>query len=179
MLAQKEYKRGHLICWLWLIICLFPGFLPSYLLPAYDEVIDRPATPPPPYTPVLATPPPTDTLAESCDHAATPIPSDAVCTAIPETLQLQSQITHTNKDSMQGRYRRFTGDSGIEVFDGQELWDQPEFLPRGQADDDEVGQMQEACVCCGSPGCEHSHRNNGPGNENTDGHNSWYRPPVS
>ncbi|XP_051937127.1 WW domain binding protein 1-like a [Hippocampus zosterae] len=150
---------------------LYLRFLPSYLLPAYDEVIDRPATPPPPYTPVLATPPPTDTLDESSDHAATPIPSDTACTAIPETLQLQSQSTHTNKDSMQGRYRRFTGDSGIEVFDGQELWDQPEFLTREQADDDdEVGQMQEACVCCGSPGCEHSHINNGPSKENTDGH---------
>lgn len=28
----------------------FPGFLPSYLLPAYEEVENRPPTPPPPYS---------------------------------------------------------------------------------------------------------------------------------
>ncbi|XP_077352303.1 WW domain-binding protein 1-like isoform X2 [Festucalex cinctus] len=149
---------------------LYLRFLPSYLLPAYDDVFDRPSNPPPPYTPVLATSPPIDTLNESCHLAATSIPSDAVCTDIPETLQPLSQSTCTNKESMQCRYRRITGDSGIEVFDGQELWDQPAILPREEADDDGVGQMEEACIRCGSERCEHSSINNGLSNENTNEH---------
>ncbi|XP_077438948.1 WW domain-binding protein 1-like [Vanacampus margaritifer] len=152
---------------------LYLRFLPSYLLPAYDEVIDRPSTPPPPYTPVLATTPPIDALTESRRLAAASVPGDAVCTDIPETPQPLPQSTCANKESMQCRYRRFTGDSGIEVFDGQELWDQPGFLPREEADDDGVGRMEEACVGCGSVRCEHgnnNNNNNGPSNENTTQH---------
>ncbi|XP_061646623.1 WW domain binding protein 1-like a [Phyllopteryx taeniolatus] len=149
---------------------LYLRFLPSYLLPAYDEVVDCPATPPPPYTPVVATPSPTDTLDESCHNAAISIPSNAACTGTPEILQPHGQSANSNKDSMQGRYRHFTGDSGIEVFDGHELWDQHGFLLREEAGDDGAGQMEENCVCCGSQGCDHSNMNNGWSIENTDGH---------
>lgn len=33
-----------------LSICFSSGFLPNYLLPDYEEVVNRPPTPPPPYT---------------------------------------------------------------------------------------------------------------------------------
>ncbi|XP_037126874.1 WW domain binding protein 1-like [Syngnathus acus] len=153
---------------------LYLRFLPSSLLPAYDEVVERPATPPPPYTPVLATPlpAPADALEAPCrrhhHHAATSVPSDAACPGVPETLLPHSQST--SKDSMQGRYRRFTGDSGIEVFDGQELWDPlGGFLPREEADGGR-GQTEEACVGCASRGCEHADGRDGPSRRNTNGH---------
>nr|XP_061794469.1 WW domain binding protein 1-like [Nerophis lumbriciformis] len=139
---------------------LYLRFLPSYLLPAYDEVVDRPATPPPPYTPVLATPPLTERHDESCHHATISFPSDAVCNAIPGIPQPHSESASNNKDLSQGRYRRFTGDSGIEVLDGHELWDR----------DDGVGQTEDACVHCGSLECESNNFNHDLSNENADEH---------
>lgn len=41
------------------------------------------------------------------------------------------------------RYRRFTGDSGIEVCDGQELWDQHGFLGREEQQEEEEDDVEE------------------------------------
>ncbi|KAG7271106.1 hypothetical protein CRUP_005659 [Coryphaenoides rupestris] len=41
------------------------------------------------------------------------------------------------------RYRRFTGDSGIEVCDGQELWDQHGFLGREEQQEEEEENEEE------------------------------------
>ncbi|GLD65189.1 WW domain binding protein 1-like protein [Lates japonicus] len=97
---------------------LYLRFLPTYLLPAYEEVVDRPATPPPPYTPLQPAPSPSNPPEESpCSHLAISIPSDAdaVLPATPEAVQTNLNGAYNpNKDSTPGRYRRFTGDSGIE-----------------------------------------------------------------
>ncbi|KAM9364597.1 WW domain binding protein 1-like a [Pholidichthys leucotaenia] len=125
---------------------LYLRFLPTSLLPAYEEAVNRPATPPPPYSLVQLTAPPTDPPEEvSCPHS-TITPHVDVDVALPpalEAVQIHSQSTYSpKKDSMPGRYRHFTGDSGIEVCDGQELWDQQGFLKREEeAAEEGAGQM--------------------------------------
>lgn len=157
------------------VLCYSPGFLPTYLLPAYEEVADRPVTPPPPYTPLQSVPPPTDPPEESpCPHSAISVPSDAN-TELPATPEVTQTHLHCafnpNKDSTPGRYRRFTGDSGIEVCDGQELWDQQSFLEREEETEEEgVGQTDDQCDCCDPQTFEHSHINDAVIHENTDGH---------
>ncbi|XP_069030778.1 WW domain binding protein 1-like a [Embiotoca jacksoni] len=122
---------------------LYLRFLPTYLLPAYEEVVGRPATPPPPYTPVQSAPlfPPADPPEEaSCPEEVVSVPGeeDAALLAGPEALQTRSLSAHSqNKDSTPGRYRRFTGDSGIEVCDGHELWDQHGFSEREEEEEEE------------------------------------------
>ncbi|XP_054652762.1 WW domain binding protein 1-like a [Dunckerocampus dactyliophorus] len=123
---------------------LYLRFLPSYLLPAYEEVVERPSMPPPPYTPASSALPPTDTLDESsCPHSAISIASDALCIASADVLQPHSQSFDSNKDSTLGRKRHFTGDSGIEVFDGQELWDQHGLLAREAIEEDGMVHMED------------------------------------
>lgn len=112
---------------------LYLRILPVYLLPAYEEAVNRPATPPPPYTPLQLVPPSSDPPQENFrPHSAVPIPHEAsiALNGPPEVTQIYSSCTNNpNKDSTPGRYRRFTGDSGIEVCDGQDhLWDQHDFL---------------------------------------------------
>ncbi|XP_070771877.1 WW domain binding protein 1-like a [Enoplosus armatus] len=156
---------------------LYLRFLPTYLLPAYEEVVDRPVTPPPPYTPLQSAPPPTDPPEESpCPHSAISVPTDTDADA---ALPAPPEATHThlhsaynpNKDLTPGRYRRFTGDSGIEVCDGQELWDQHGFLEREEETEEEgAGQMEDPCERCGPQTFEHSHISDAVIDENTDGH---------
>lgn len=112
---------------------LSPGILPVYLLPAYEEAVNRPATPPPPYTPLQLVLPSSDRPQEDFSpHSAVSVPCDAniALDGPPEAMQIYSSCTNNpNKDSIPGRYRRFTGDSGIEVCDGQEHpWDQHDFF---------------------------------------------------
>lgn len=166
------------------VLCYSPGFLPTYLLPPYEEVVDRPATPPPPYTPLQSAPPPTDPPEESpCPHSAISVPSDAdvALPATPEGTQSHLHSAHNpNKDLTPGRYRRFTGDSGIEVCDGQELWDQHGFLEREEETEEEgTGQMEDPCDCCGPPTFEHSHIIDAVIDENTDGHTAVDTEPQS
>lgn len=154
---------------------LYLRFLPTYLLPAYDEVVDRPATPPPPYTPLQSAPPPTAPPEESpCPHLAISVPSDcdAALPATPEVTHNHLQSAHNpNKDSTPGRYRRFTGDSGIEVCDGQELWDQHSFLEREEETaEEEVGQMEDPCDPSGPETFEHNRCGGVVIHGNTDGH---------
>ncbi|XP_028983064.1 WW domain binding protein 1-like a [Betta splendens] len=118
---------------------LFLRFLPTYLLPAYEEVGDRPATPPPPYSPLESAPQPADLPEEfTCPYSAISIPSDTDAST-PEITQihLRSAFTPT-KDSMQGRYRHITGDSGIVVCDDQQLWDQHGFLESEEEGEEEA-----------------------------------------
>ncbi|XP_039996110.1 WW domain binding protein 1-like a [Xiphias gladius] len=154
---------------------LYLRFLPTYLLPAYEEVVDRPATPPPPYTPLQPATSPTDPPEESpCPHSAIFVSSDAdaVLCATPEATQTHLHSAYNpNKDSTPGRYRRFTGDSGIEVCDGQELWDQHGFLEREEEIEERgVGQMEDPCDGCGPRNFENSHISEPVIQENTDGH---------
>ncbi|XP_026212286.1 WW domain binding protein 1-like a [Anabas testudineus] len=138
---------------------LYLRFLPTYLLPAYEEVVDRPATPPPPYTPQQSAPPPADTPGDCpCPHLAVSIPSDAdaALPAIPEATQSHLQSAYNpNKESTPGRYRRFTGDSGIEVCDDQQLWDQHGSLER-EDEEAEAGQMLDPHDLCEIRNSEHS-----------------------
>uniref|UniRef100_A0A3B5MAU5 WW domain binding protein 1-like a n=1 Tax=Xiphophorus couchianus TaxID=32473 RepID=A0A3B5MAU5_9TELE len=107
---------------------LYLRLLPVYLLPAYEETVTRPATPPPPYTPLQLVPPSSDPPEEVYPLSGT-----------PETTPFYSSSTNgPNKDSTAGRYRRFTGDSGIEVCEGQEHpWDQHEFFDREETLEEE------------------------------------------
>ncbi|XP_063730601.1 WW domain binding protein 1-like a isoform X2 [Eleginops maclovinus] len=129
---------------------LYLRFLPNYLLPAYEEVVNRPVTPPPPYTPLQSAPhTPTDPAEDSpCPDLALSVCSDADA-ALPGSPEVPlsplHSASHPNKDSTPGRYRRFTGDSGIEVCDGQELWDQHSFLEREVMEEEGAGQMEEPC----------------------------------
>lgn len=155
--------------------CNPPGFLPTYLLPAYEEVVDRPATPPPPYTPLQPAPSPSNPPEESlCSHLAISIPNDAdaVLPATPEAMQTNLNSAYNpNKDSTPGRYRRFTGDSGIEVCDGQELWDQHTFLEREEETEEQgVRPVEDPCDRCGLRTSEHSHISELGIHENIDGH---------
>nr|XP_057932905.1 WW domain binding protein 1-like isoform X2 [Doryrhamphus excisus] len=122
---------------------LYLRFLPSYLLPAYEEVEERPTTPPPPYTPASSAPSPADVLDEpSCPHSAISIGGDDLCTASADVPLPPSPRSDANKDSALGRKRHFTGDSGIEVFDGQEVWDQHGLLARDGIEEDGVVHME-------------------------------------
>ncbi|XP_027861789.1 WW domain binding protein 1-like a [Xiphophorus couchianus] len=121
---------------------LYLRLLPVYLLPAYEETVTRPATPPPPYTPLQLVPPSSDPPEEVYrPHSAVSIPCDAnvALSGTPETTPFYSSSTNgPNKDSTAGRYRRFTGDSGIEVCEGQEHpWDQHEFFDREETLEEE------------------------------------------
>lgn len=124
--------------------CVFvfsTGFLPSYLLPAYEEVVDLPVMPPPPYTPLHPAPPPTNQREESpCLSSAVSICShtDAPISAGPDIAQSHLQTSHNpNKELTQGRYRRFTGDSGIEVCDAHDLLDQHRFMEQEEETQEE------------------------------------------
>uniref|UniRef100_A0A8C2YVD3 WW domain binding protein 1-like b n=1 Tax=Cyclopterus lumpus TaxID=8103 RepID=A0A8C2YVD3_CYCLU len=65
-------------------------FLPNYLLPDYEEVVNRPQTPPPPYSALHTGP-----------------------SAVASSPLAHEQQGHYRLPN--GRRRRFTGDSGIEV----------------------------------------------------------------
>lgn len=107
---------------------IYLRFIPEYLLPDYEEVFDRPATPPPPYSPQQSS----STAADTSPRPQTPplpldaTPPDTDAALVSAPLTTQAEIGHicpSDKDLTPGRYRRFTGDSGIEVSDSQELWE--------------------------------------------------------
>ncbi|XP_071750836.1 WW domain binding protein 1-like a [Centroberyx gerrardi] len=165
---------------------LYLRFLPDYLLPAYEEVVDRPATPPPPYSPLQSAAPPAD------PPEGPPMPrprpadgdlpgGDALLPAAPEATQTQlhSASHPNNKDSATGRYRRFTGDSGIEVCDGQELWDQQGFLGREEEEEEGVEEVEDPCDRCGPHTVEHTHITDADTRENTDRHTALDTDPQS
>lgn len=160
------------------VMCCSPGFLPTYLLPAYEEVVDHPATPPPPYTPLQSAAPPADPPEECpCPHSVVSIPSDADA-ALPDTPEatqthLQSAL-NPNKDLTPGRYRRFTGDSGIEVCDDQQLWDQHSYLEREECKEEVAGRMVDPHGFCEIRNFDHSLNI-----ENTDGHTAEQPEPQS
>lgn len=137
------------------------GFLPSYLLPAYEEVVDLPVMPPPPYTPLHPAPPPTDQREESpCLPSAVSIHSnaDAPFSAEADIARSHIQSYHnSNKELTPGRYRRFTGDSGIEVCDGQELLDQHRFMDQ---EEETQGEEMDPHNHCDSQSFEESNVEN-------------------
>ncbi|XP_028279193.1 WW domain binding protein 1-like a [Parambassis ranga] len=154
LIAYREaHNNSHLPIYL--------RFLPTYLLPSYEEVIDRPATPPPPYTPVQSASPSILPEEASSPHPSISFPSDpnVALAASPEATQTYSHSGFSpNKDLMPGRYRRFTGDSGIEVCDAQELWEQHGILQREEETEEEgAGQVEDPCDPCCPQILEHNH----------------------
>ncbi|XP_017277129.1 WW domain binding protein 1-like a [Kryptolebias marmoratus] len=137
---------------------LYLRFLPVYLLPAYEDAVNRPATPPPPYTPLQPAPPLCDPPEEAAvSPLAVSVPIDADET--PEATQIPPHsVNNQDKDSTPGRYRRFTGDSGIEVCDGQDLWDQQDFFEDGEMlEEEEARQLDEQRDDCDSQTVERNH----------------------
>lgn len=138
---------------------MFPaGLLHIYFLPAYEDADNRPATPPPPYSPLQPAPPLSDLPDEAsvCPLSLSiPVDDDEA----PEATQIQSRSANSqNKDFTPGRYRRFTGDSGIEVCDGQDLWDQQDFFEEGEMLEEEgTSQLEERHDDCDSCSAEHNH----------------------
>uniref|UniRef100_A0A1A7WZ20 WW domain binding protein 1-like a n=1 Tax=Iconisemion striatum TaxID=60296 RepID=A0A1A7WZ20_9TELE len=116
MAYREAHNNSHLP--------LFRRLLPVYLLPAYEDAVNHPATPPPPYTPLESAPPPEEASGSLCAPSFS-TNADAAFPETPEATRIHN--TNHNPDLMPGRYRRFTGDSGIEVCDGPEPWDQEEF----------------------------------------------------
>nr|XP_057947689.1 WW domain binding protein 1-like b isoform X1 [Doryrhamphus excisus] len=193
-------------------------FLPSYLLPDYEEVVNRPPTPPPPYSALHTGPSTAASQPHSEQHdghcpAIQPIPvppdSERLCSRPsleeprPSTIELspkadnkpaqtaqdsamiflseglnREEVDHDEKRSdckdpllkdltddkdrlPNGRRRRFTGDSGIEVCvcgsrgsigcsgagsqEGKELRELDSLLGR-EGDDEEAGDFCDSCV---------------------------------
>ncbi|XP_013860503.1 WW domain binding protein 1-like a [Austrofundulus limnaeus] len=137
---------------------LYLRLLPIYFLPAYEDADNRPATPPPPYTPLQPAPP----LSDPPDEASVCLPAVSIPVdddEAPEATQIQSRSANgQNKDLTPGRYRRFTGDSGIEVCDSQDLWDQQDFFEEGEMLEEEgTRQLEEQPDDCDSHSVEHNH----------------------
>lgn len=131
-------------------------------MPSYEEVIDRPATPPPPYTPVQSAPLSMELPEEaSSPHLSISFSSDpnVALSATPDSTQTYSHSGFSpNKDLMPGRYRRFTGDSGIEVCDAQELWELHGILQREEETEEEgARQVEDPCDPCYPQILEHNH----------------------
>lgn len=132
--------------------------MPIYFLPAYEDADNRPATPPPPYTPLQPAPLLSDPPDEApvCPLAVSiPVDDDEA----PEATQIQSRSANSqNKDLTPGRYRRFTGDSGIEVCDGQDLWDQQDLFEEVEMLEEEgTRELEEQQDDCDSHSVEHNH----------------------
>ncbi|XP_068607505.1 WW domain binding protein 1-like b [Brachionichthys hirsutus] len=209
-------------------------FLPNYLLPDYEEVVNRPPTPPPPYsalhtgpTSVVSSPLTPEQQEGRCPTSQpTPEPpvSDSPEEALPPTLNIMpnidSKLTQTVPDSSEirlpdgldregltsqekkggrrddfckdplpkdlseggaydrdqlpdGRRRRFTGDSGIEVCvcgssgfsgaggkseEGRDYRELERLLRHeGHDGDEEVGDVCDGCGQRASPGVEEEH----------------------
>ncbi|KAJ3610751.1 hypothetical protein NHX12_022842 [Muraenolepis orangiensis] len=136
---------------------LYLRFLPDYLLPSYEEVADIPALPPPPYSPSQSLSPPTDTPLypltpppvpvnpddEEEELVSTPTGVDPLLGGTAAGDTLRTQPVPGQQDQPPARYRRFTGDSGIEVCDGQELWDQHGFLGREEQQEEQEEEEEE------------------------------------
>lgn len=86
------------------------GFLPNYLLPNYDEVVNRPATPPPPYSALHAGPPAcsspltTDQQEGHCPSRQTtsvPPVSDMLCSR-PSLEEIHTSSSYHQKNESKG-----------------------------------------------------------------------------
>lgn len=208
-----------------------PGFLPNYLLPDYDEVVNRPPTPPPPYSAlhtgpssVVSSPLAPEQQEGHClTIQPTPVPpvSESLCsrpsleepdnkpvqTAQDSSVILMSDMLQggpardglsslekrcedeedsckdpllkdlglsdgctEDKDRLpNGRRRRFTGDSGIEVCvcgthgstvcsgaggtgqEGKELRELQSLLGREEDEENDDGNTGDFCDSCGHP----------------------------
>lgn len=164
---------------------LSAGILPSYLLPAYEEAVDLPVVPPPPYTALQPGSPPSTVPPEEslCLPSLIPLPpGDGDAAALLEAsdvLQVHSTF-NPSKDSTPGRYRRFTGDSGIEVCDGHELMYQHGFV-----EEDAVAPTDDAYGSGGGGGSRHmplfegSHDEESLVSQDTDGYTGVANGPLS
>uniref|UniRef100_A0A8C8DUR6 WW domain binding protein 1-like b n=1 Tax=Oryzias sinensis TaxID=183150 RepID=A0A8C8DUR6_9TELE len=170
-------------------------FLPNYLLPDYEEVVNRPPTPPPPYTALLTgpssvassplnpeqqdghcstvQPPPGPPTSDSlgCRPTEEPPPVSLDFTPKAEGKRAQTaedggseedcrdplmkdfSLSEDKERLPNGRRRRFTGDSGIEVCvcgtrGSGELRELESLLGQDEGDDEEEGSG-DFCDSCG------------------------------
>uniref|UniRef100_A0AAY4D9P0 WW domain binding protein 1-like n=1 Tax=Denticeps clupeoides TaxID=299321 RepID=A0AAY4D9P0_9TELE len=123
-----------------------PFYFSDYLLPAYEEVVNRPATPPPPYS----TP-------DQPDHQG-PLDQVSLRGSAHQASRsvLLDQGHPEEKERTPGRRRRFTGDSGIEVCVCSRAAGEGGDAREGLADGEAPGP-QDFCDSC-SPGGEDEER---------------------
>lgn len=103
----------------------FPaGLLSTFKPPAYEDVVHRPGTPPPPYTAASGCPL-TASSDRTCCSSASSCPAHCEGTNVEGVSSHQSAPPHQEGELGAGvspaptppscRYRRLTGDSGIEL----------------------------------------------------------------
>lgn len=106
-------------------IPFFPaGLLSAFKPPAYEDVVHRPGTPPPPYTAATGCPSTASSQCTCCSSASS-CPARQEGTNVEDVSSHQSAPPHQEGELGAGvspaptppscRYRRLTGDSGIEL----------------------------------------------------------------
>lgn len=100
------------------------GLLSTFKPPAYEDVVHRPGTPPPPYTAASGCPSTASSECTCCSSASS-CPAHQEGTNVEDVSSHQSDPPHQEGEPGAGvspaptppfcRYRRLTGDSGIEL----------------------------------------------------------------
>uniref|UniRef100_A0A8C5U279 WW domain binding protein 1 n=1 Tax=Malurus cyaneus samueli TaxID=2593467 RepID=A0A8C5U279_9PASS len=124
--------------------------LASFKLPAYEEVAQRPGTPPPPYSPGSPSLSPgssggCSSCSCGCSCASSPSSSSLSAWDLPPPEEPSGMVPGDGG----GRHRRLTGDSGIEVGRGPE---EEEGEPRAVGDQGMVGARLTCAACLSPPG---------------------------
>lgn len=109
-------------------------FLPTYFLPAYEDVGNRPATPPPPYS--ESSPLNGIDSDQDRDQAAVASPGTSSPSVLSEAAHSDALSSDGPKEATPSRLRRFTGDSGIEVCEGQEPWERQNVLEHEEKEEE-------------------------------------------
>lgn len=131
-----------------LALFCFPGFLPSYLLPAYEEVENRPPTPPPPYSASQPGQSTDSASPEQTDELRPSLQTGSTATA-PES----NSTVHCIEESSRPSAHRPTGDAHKPYLsfeeDGQQQQDasatSPEITKDGKEPSKSADQGLDSC----------------------------------